>query len=465
MKLGTTVAAALSIPLCAQLAIGTLVPVPNHVPKLASRLASGSRLSRRDTNYLHGYNGTTNSSVVQFPLSTDDEYSFILTEALALANGGGSATSEILRAASQIVPRDGDSFFNEFYWLAQQIHARALAAKTKTSAREAYFRASTYYRMSNFFLTGNWSDPRLYGPWEQALEDFRMAISLQDIPGEHFTIAGPGFQIPGYFWKAKSNNLTKVPTVIVGSGYDGAQEDSWHQLGQEVLDRGWNYVVYEGPGQPTVRRQQGVGFIPDWWSAVMPLVDFLISRPDVDESNLALVGVSLGGLLAPIAATHEHRFKAVLSIDGATSFQQAILSEMGPLAKVFEAGNATAFDEIMSRVMPELSTSGAWGMTQGLWTFNTHSYFDFVNRTGAFDLTPANVGNITGYPWVGKGQNDTTLGGQELGEVALYDKYAKHNATFHYFPSNIGAGLHCQIGAEPLLAEAALDWLDGIFKL
>jgi hypothetical protein len=44
-------------------------------------------------------------------------------------------------------------------------------------------------------------------------------------------------------------------------------------FGREVLARGYNFVSYEGPGQATVRRQQNIGFIPEWWEAVSPVID------------------------------------------------------------------------------------------------------------------------------------------------------------------------------------------------
>ncbi len=457
----------LGVPLCAQLAAGALISVPNKIPRLpahqVSSRAGGN--TRRDSNYIGSYGGTINSSVVQYPLSADAEFSFLLTEALSLANNKGIAVSEVLRIASQIVPGDFDSFFNEFYWMGEQIHKQALAAKTVVSAREAYFRASSYYRMSGFFLTGNSSDPRLYGPWQQALDDFHMAIALQDQPGQRFTVTGPGYTIPGYFWKTHKGNCTKAPTVIVGNGYDAPQEDIWHQLGREILDRGWNFVTYEGPGQPTVRRQQKLGFTPEWWNVVTPVVDYLSRRHDVDMDNLSLVGISFGGVLAPLAASREPRLKAVMSVDGLTNFQDIVLEQLGPFYDTYKAGNATAFDIAIQEALPFFPTSGRWALNQGLWSFDTESPYDFVNQTGAYKLTPSVVGNISGHGWVGKGENDTVLPGQELDLAQLYNQSGKHNATFHYFPSNLGAGLHCQMGAEPLLSQVAFDWLDGIFSL
>lgn len=412
------------------------------------------------------YNGTQNSTNLIYPLSSDDEFSFILTEALALANGGGASTSEVLRAASQIVPGDEDSWYQEFYWLAEQIHGLALQARTPTSKREALFRASSYYRLASFYLTGNVSDPRLYSVWDTVLDTFHEAISYLPIPGENITMQGPGYEIPGYVFKAQPGNSSKLPTVIIGDGYDAPQEDIWHGLGKEVVDRGWNLITYEGPGQPTVRRQQGLGFVPDWWNVVSPVVDYLATRDDVDMDNIALVGISFGGQLAPLAATHEHRIKAVLSIDGLYDMQKAILDQFGQLATIFATGNATAFDQAVEFELsqPDAPTIFKWITGQGLWTSNTTSYYDWIDQLGAYALTQDKVNNIIAYPWVGRGEDDDLVGGQEPVLAGFYNASPNHDAAYHSFATDLGAGLHCQLGAEQHLSQFAFDWLDEIFS-
>jgi hypothetical protein len=74
-------------------------------------------------------------------------------EWLALANGGG-ATSEILHAAAKIRPAYFGSFYNEFNFLANNIHEQAVEEEQRNflvSAREAMFRSSAYYRAADFF--------------------------------------------------------------------------------------------------------------------------------------------------------------------------------------------------------------------------------------------------------------------------------------------------------------------------
>lgn len=83
---------------------------------------------------------------------------------LALANGGGANTAEVLRVATQIAPGDEESIHDAFYAMAESIHQLADSidpAVDPAGARENYFHASSYYRAAANYLIGNQEDPRL----------------------------------------------------------------------------------------------------------------------------------------------------------------------------------------------------------------------------------------------------------------------------------------------------------------
>jgi hypothetical protein len=92
----------------------------------------------------------------------------------------GAASGEILRAASQITPGSYDSWYKEWQWLADQIATQAATADSKftASAREAHFRAASYYRAADFFLHANPSDPRIQSVWASMLDNFEAAAKL-----------------------------------------------------------------------------------------------------------------------------------------------------------------------------------------------------------------------------------------------------------------------------------------------
>ncbi|WP_405785150.1 alpha/beta hydrolase family protein [Streptomyces sp. NBC_01378] len=87
-------------------------------------------------------------------------------------------------------------------------------------------------------------------------------------------------------------------------------------LAAGALRRGYNVIAFDGPGQGSTVREQGLHFRPDWEAVVTPVVDFALTVPEADTDRLALIGMSLGGYLAARAAAFEHRIAASVLYDG-----------------------------------------------------------------------------------------------------------------------------------------------------
>ncbi|KAI1659765.1 2,6-dihydropseudooxynicotine hydrolase [Daldinia decipiens] len=395
-------------------------------------------------------------------LSSDGDFHFEILRALALAPYQGSDVGEVLVAADHIIAGDFESYYNAFYSLADRVHNQASAidpSRYPVSARNAYFREATYYRSADFFLHGNWNDSRINMLWDKQLAAYDKAISLLPVPGERITLQGKGFQIPAIFFG--SGQPGHRPTILMCTGYDGSQEELYHIIGEAALQRGINVITFEGPGQPTVRRQQNIGFIPEWEEVVSPVVDYAISRSDVDGKKLGLLGLSFGGYLAPRAAAFEHRLAAVIAFDGLYSFGQVIFDEFGPeMEALYRAGNSSAFDANIFALLAQptgVPTSVRWGIEQGLWSFKETSPFAWATQVDKYRLDGV-VQNITTPVFVADAQNDMFFKGQ--GKI-LADKLGDL-ATYHVFESIDGAGEHCSLGASVLSGQVILDWFQDL---
>jgi alpha-beta hydrolase superfamily lysophospholipase len=381
----------------------------------------------------------------------------------------------MLRIATQVVPTDYESVYNAYYYMAEQIFSIAQGVNATidpVGAREAYFRAATYYRGADFFLHGNQSDPRIYSLWDQQLTSFNKAMALQSIPGERFTVKAPNssigaFESIGIFFKASTSN-TSAPTILVVNGYDGSQEESYHMACVEILKRGVNCVTFEGPGQPTVRRYQNIGFIPDWWSVTSPVVDYLTTREDVDPSKLALLGISFGGTLAPRAASQDDRFSAVIALDGLYSLQQTLIAQIPPVQEYYSPGNETIFNEVMNAIRTNASypTNLRWIIDQGLFAFNTTEPYSWFSRLGEITMGSSIVKTLKMPVFVAKGQDDTSLQTEpeEAYQLLVSNRTNGSNlTTWHVFQTALGAGEHCSLGAEAQVWQVVMEWLGGVW--
>jgi len=415
---------------------------------------------------LHPWHTLADSSPQVLPLSSDDTFAFEILRVLAHARYGGSDVAEVLTAANGIAPGNFTSFSSAFHALADRVRSRADGLDAKRypiSVRDELFAASNYYRAADFFLHGDWEDPEIKDLWVQQTACFDKALSLLPVPGRRVTLKGDGFDIPAIFYAVdapSSRPKIKRPTLIVGNGYDGSQEEMLHVTGFAALERGWNVITYEGPGQPTVRRDQDLGFIVEWEKVVTPVVDHLSTLPEVDMSRVALYGYSLGGWLATRAAAFEHRIKAVVAVDGVYSAGEAFLSQLPPaLMSLYTPGNKSAFDATVTTALTssKAPTSLRWGAEQGLWSFKIRSGYDFLQKAAQMTMEGL-TGKIKVPVFVGAAENEQFFKGQpEQLKAALGDQ-----ATYFPFRAADGAGEHCQVGAAVLLNQVVFSWLEGV---
>lgn len=234
----------------------------------------------------------------------------------------------------------------------------------------------------------------------------------------------------------------------------------YHAVGEAALQRGINVITFEGPGQPTVRRQQGLGFIPEWEKVVSPIIDYASSRRDVDASKIGLWGESFAGYLAPRVAAFDHRLAAVIAFDGLYSFGQAIFDQFGPeMTALYQSGNEEEFNSIILSMLadPATPTTIRWAIEQGLWSFKAASPFEWATEVEKYTLDGI-VQDITTPVFVAAAQEEMFFAGQaELLAEKLGDL-----ATYHLFESIDGAGEHCSLGASVLSSQVILDWFQDV---
>jgi dienelactone hydrolase len=397
-----------------------------------------------------------------FPLTADTHFEFEILRNLGLARYGGSDVSEVLKAAASLKTGDFESFHDAFEKLAVRIQKQADAInadKHKISARDAYFRASNYFRTADFFLHGKPNDLRIRSLSDQQLLCFDKAIALLPQPGQRLLLKGDGFDIPAIFYPAATSDMaTPKPTLIAGTGFDGSQEELLHVFGFAALERGYNFITYEGPGQPRVRLEQGLGFIHDWEKVVSPVVDHLVARLEVDSKRLAQLGWSLGGYLCVRAAAFEPRIAATVAVDGVMDGSLAFFGHLPPAVKVaYEAGDAGQVNNIMEELLAsgKAPTSVRWAHDQGIYSFAVNSFSAFLEKVKLMTLEGI-LDKVKKPVLICEASNDMFFEGQP----ALVKQGLGDLGTHVILTDEDAAGAHCHPGAFTFANQIMFDWLD-----
>jgi pimeloyl-ACP methyl ester carboxylesterase len=232
---------------------------------------------------------------------------------------GGADFGEVVSTGERITEGDYASWYTEWIATADRVSdeaRKALEAGHKVSARDGFLRASNYYRSAEFFLHGKECDPRHDHAYDRSVECFKAAAALYTTPRiEPVEIPYENTTLPGYMYRVDGSG-TPRPTLIMHNGFDGTAEELHFFGAMAGVERGYNVLVFDGPGMPGPRHHQNMVFRPDWENVVTPVVDFAQTLPDIDNHRIALLGVSMGGILAPRAAAFEHRLAALIAVDG-----------------------------------------------------------------------------------------------------------------------------------------------------
>ena len=388
----------------------------------------------------------------------DTQYSFQTLRALSYAVAGGADVGEVLKTAFSIKEGDDESWCREWLKTGEQREKAGddfLALGRKISARQEFFKASNYYRTAEFFLHTNPEDPRIVSVWKKSRDSFRKAAKLADHPIIPVEIPFEGTTLAGYLCLVDKSRA-KRPLLIVQSGFDGTIEELYFETAHFAVKRGYNVLLFEGPGQGGVIRVQKLPFRPNWETVVTPVVDYALTRKEVDAKRIALMGISLGGYFAPRAVAFEKRIKACIANGGVYDFHMAARLPPEEEKELDTQKGAEKTDRaIYSRM--KTNPSFRWSIANGMFTFHAKSPSDWFKMTRPYTMKDV-AAKITCPMLIVDSEGDKDMPGQAR---KLYDAL-KSPKDFMLFTKEEGAEEHCQMGAILISNARILDWLDGI---
>lgn len=374
-------------------------------------------------------------------LSLDGQFARTLAYAYAHAADLGEAFSTARRIGEK--SSSGSDWYEEWSKTAISVEAlagTALDAGHVVSARDAFLRASEYYRQAFYFTRGDLDSPALRKAYEHHVSTFRKAAGLTkecvvrsiDVPFEDTTL-------PGYFFLT---GRKPRPTIFMPCGYDSTAESAWYQV-PDAIRRGYNVVVVEGPGQGGVLYDQRLFFRPDFETIATPIVDWMVAQPEIDSDQIVIFGRSFAGYLAPRAAAFEHRF-AALAVDPAQPDMGAKIPDgiKGKLAAPLIALQMRTDPMRAEFFNARMSAHGISDVGE---------YFNALSEFTMLDV----AGDIQCPTLIIESQNDFAGGeGATLFEVLECEK------ELVTLTEEIGVDGHCGGLGQRVWAGAVYDWLD-----
>ncbi|MFG2340521.1 dipeptidyl aminopeptidase [Streptomyces yangpuensis] len=386
----------------------------------------------------------------------NEQFDFEVMALLGAAWQKGSDPGEVLATADALREADGRRWFEGWTGLARRVRSdgeRAAAAGRLTSARDAWLRAAGYFGTGLVAADALADERRLLAVFREHRECFDRFSAAWEPAAERVAVPYEGSALPGYLFRPATGG-PDAPTVIVNNGSDGPVSTAWTMLGAPAVARGWNALLFDGPGQQSMLFEHGMPFRPDWENVITPVVDFLLARDDIAAGRLVLAGISQAGYWVPRALAFEQRIVAGVADPGVVSVVDSWWNNFPPeLHELFDSGDRTAFDQVMREGIAEDEEFAAFWKWRAK-PYGIDSPFGLLTEMGRYDLTGV-LDRIAVPLLVTSPEGEQFWPGQSR---RLHDALPGEK-EFVEFTAAEGAGMHCEPLGRALFEQRVFDWL------
>jgi len=330
--------------------------------------------------------------------------------------------------------RDYDSWRNTFVRLGEAAFVQG-----------RILHAALHFRSAEFFMLA--SDPRKEPLRKRLIALFREAAGAS--PSARRDVSLDGLWLPAWAYSAREAH----GTLVLFGGFDSYVEEFFPILAS-LLDKGWNVVAFEGPGQGAVLEEQGAPLIRDWHRPVAAVLDAF------NLQDVTLVGISLGGCLAIRAAAFEPRVRRVVAFDVLSDFFECMMAvHPGPASSIVRGLLATGSDGLIDLTLPRLLRQSPvleWGIAQACHVFGCEMPAAAFRAAQTFHTRDVSE-RVQQDVLLLAGARDHYVPLSQLWDQIRLLSNARSIAV-RVFTAQEQAQAHCQVGNLPVAIGTISDW-------
>jgi alpha-beta hydrolase superfamily lysophospholipase len=386
----------------------------------------------------------------------DQTYYFEAIRVLTDTSPAGGDTGEAFEAINHIKTADADSWYAAWDAEGDRVSALAGTIHDRSSRGDALLRAHVYYRTAEFFLDPK--DPRRPESWKKNVRAFYSGLDALGVHYERIKVPyGPNHHLNALYFPGPAGAETK-PLLIVVNGYDGTMEELYAQAVVPAYRRGYSVLTYEGPGQGSVLREQGLTLTPAWEKPNGAVLDaFLAGHPK--PAHMVIMGISMGGYFAPRAAAFEPRIDGVIAFDEFFDGYAVAARHVPGFAFTL---HRHGLDRVLNFLAERNETPGAkWAQQNGMWTLGQTDRMAVLDAFRPYTLAPV-AAQIRGDVLILAGAEDHFVPIEQVDTFKRSLTHA-HSVTTVVYDRASGGAEHCQVGAPSLWQATVFDWLAAKF--
>lgn len=387
----------------------------------------------------------------------DPEMDHQLMRHLGSVRYGGASVGECLAAAARIRDADPASWIETFAEAGRRQSEDAAMRADKghaISARDQYLVACNSYRAAEYYCPVD--DPRHLEYGLASRQAFLGAMQWGEATCAELWFSHEGLRLPAYHVRRARSAGDRMLMIV--SGFDGTLEESYLAYGRPALERGYDLLLFTGPGQmDTWRFNEASHFAPEFERVGQQAVDYALAQPGMDPHRLALMGISFGGYFASRIAAHEPRIRALVLNSPITDLHAYMTSFIGlDPATLPESDDFSVAD--LAHIPDTVMNAQTRAMSRNLMLrFGRPTFSQTYRRILDFRLSADELAAIRcpSLALVGDGE-----GAEPLRQWQAFRDAVGGRCTPRLFTALEGADAHCQVGNLSLSAAVTMDWLD-----
>lgn len=316
--------------------------------------------------------------------------------------------------------------------------------------------AIAYYRMSEFFMYDGDPDKKKY--YERATKLFYQYYA-DFFEGDHPRVRR--YEVP--YRNVKLPVMHVVPegkskgTILIHGGNDSYFEEFLFTV-LYMQEKGYEVYMFEGPGQGGVMRVQGMHFTHEWEKPVKAVLDYF------HLDDVTIIGISLGGYLAPRAAAFDKRIHRVVAWSVFPCFQDVIVGMQKPaIQKLFYLLMGLHARPLINYVFGKKAKKEPvidWGIKHGCYAYEAKDAYGYAWKLKLYDLEPV-ADRITQDMLIVGANQDHFIDYRMVGREINMLKNVK-SLTFRLFTDKEDAQNHCNVGNGKLVIDTICNWIEQI---
>jgi alpha-beta hydrolase superfamily lysophospholipase len=383
---------------------------------------------------------------------TDQTYNFETLRVLDDTSVAGGDSGEVAQAIEGLTAGDAQGWYER--WNAAGDRAMALANRTADpiSKGNAILRAHNYYRSAEFFLAPG--DARRSVVWKKNIAAFYQGLAVLGVKYERIVVPYGKYHLNAVYYPGATGSEDKPLLVVVG-GYDSTMEELYFSVAAAALQRGYAVLTYEGPGQGSVLREQGLTFTPEWEKPNGAVLDAFLAK-HVTSGKIVLIGESMGGYLAPRAAAFDPRITGVVAYDVFFDGGAIASRHVPPFVFWLRQHGYTGLLNALAK-HGSSDPGAAWSVQNGMWVFGAKGPLEVVDAFKPYTLAPV-ASRIKADVLILAGADDHFVP-QDQVDAFQKSLTGARSVTTVVFDRISGGSEHCQIGAPSLWHATLFDWL------